>query len=72
MDKQFKESGIQDIIQGVPIHNTEASPPSQYLGQNISKILDLCKKADPTTYISSECPPFLIQHGTLDPLRDDT
>jgi acetyl esterase/lipase len=68
MDKQFKESGIQDIIQGVPIYNTEASPPSQYLGQNISKVPDLCKQADPTTYITSECPPFLIQHGTLDPL----
>jgi len=27
----------------------------------------LCKQADPTTYITSECPPFLIQHGTLDP-----
>ena len=27
---------------------------------------DLCKKADPTTYITSECPPFLIQHGILD------
>jgi len=40
--------------------------PSRYLGQNISKVPDLCKQADPTTYITSKCPPFLIQHGTLD------
>ena len=28
----------------------------------------LCRQADPTNYITLECPPFLIQHGTLDPL----
>jgi dipeptidyl aminopeptidase/acylaminoacyl peptidase len=67
MDKQFKESGIQDIIQGVHIYNTECSFPSRYLGQNISKVPDLCRQADPTNYITLECPPFLIQHGTLDP-----
>ncbi len=26
------------------------------------------QQADPATYITSECPPFLIQHGTLDPI----
>jgi len=36
------------------------------LGLDISKVPDLCKQADPTTYITSKCPPFLIQHGTLD------
>ena len=68
MDKQFTESGIRDKVQGVHIYNTECSFPSRYLGQNISKVPDLCKQADPTNYITSECPPFLIQHGTLDQL----
>ena len=68
MDKQFTESGIREKVQGVHIYNTECSFPSRYLGQNISKVLDLCKQADPTNYITSECPPFVIQHGTMDPL----
>src|SRR5208337_4652143 len=66
MDKQFKESGIREKIQAVQIYNTDGSFLSRYLGQNISKVPDLCKQADPTTYITSKCPPFLIQHGTLD------
>ena len=68
MDKQFTESGIREKVQGVHIYNIEGSFPSRYLGQNISKVPDLCKQADPTNYITSECPPFLIQHGTLDTL----
>ena len=66
MDKQFTESGIREQVDGVPFYNTEGSFPSKYLGLNISKVPDLCKQADPTTYITSKCPPFLIQHGTLD------
>jgi acetyl esterase/lipase len=66
MDKQFTESGIREKVQGVLIYDTKYSFPSKYLGQNLSKVPDLCKQADPTTYINSECPPFLIQHGTLD------
>ena len=63
MDKQFKESSIREKVQGVQIYNTEGSFISKYLGQNISKVPELCKQADPTTYITSECPPILIQHG---------
>ena len=66
MDKQFTESGIREQVDGVQFYNTKDSFPSQYLGQTISKIPDLCKQADPTIYITSKCPPFLIQHGTLD------
>ena len=66
MDKQFTESGLREKVQGIHIYNIEGSFPSRYLGQNISKVPDLCKQADPTTYITSKCPPFLIQHGTLD------
>ena len=66
IDKQFNESGIRGKVKGVQIYNTEGSSLSKYLGQNIFKVPDLCKEADPTTYITSECPPFLIQHGILD------
>ncbi len=66
VDKQFTESGIREIVDGVLIYNNEDYFPSQYLGQNISKVPDLCKQADSTTYITSKCPLFLIQHGTMD------
>ena len=66
MDEQFTESGLREKVQGIHVYNIEGSFPSRYLGQNISKVPDLCKKADPTTYLTSKCPPFLIQHGTLD------
>ena len=68
MDKQFTESGLKEKVQGVHNYNTDCSFPSRYLGQNTSKVPDLCRQADPTNYITLECPPFLIQHGTLDPL----
>ena len=66
MDKQFAESGIREIVKGVLIYNYENSFPSQYFGRNISKVPDLCKQADLTTYITLKCPLVLIQHGTLD------
>jgi len=68
MDEQNRASGISKKIKGVQIHSTDHSFGSKYFGQNISKVPNLCKQADPTTYITSECPPFLIQHGTLDPI----
>jgi dipeptidyl aminopeptidase/acylaminoacyl peptidase len=68
MDKQFTESGIREKVQGVHIYNVEGSFPSLYFGQKLSTVPNLCKQADPTTYITSECPPFLIQHSTLDPI----
>jgi acetyl esterase/lipase len=66
MNKQFTESGIREQVEGVQIYNTKYFFPSQYLGQNISKVPYLCKQADSTTYITSKCPPLLIQHGTRD------
>lgn len=66
MDKQFKESEIREKVQEVQIYNTKYSFPSKYLGQNLSEVSNLCKQADPITYITSECSLFLIQHGTLD------
>jgi acetyl esterase/lipase len=68
MDEQNRESGISEKVEGVQIHSKDDSFGSKYFGQNISKVPDLCRQADPATYITSECPPFLIQHGTLDPI----
>jgi len=68
MDEQNQASGIYEKVEGVLTHSTEDSFSSRYLGQNISQIPDLCKQADPTSYLTSDCPPFLIQHGTLDPV----
>lgn len=68
MDEQNTASGISEKVEGVQIHNTDDSFGSKYFGQNISKVPDLCRQADPATYITSDCPYFLIQHGTLDPV----
>jgi len=61
MDDQFKQKGIQGEI-----HSSPNSNESQLFGQSISEIPDEVKKADPQTYISKDCPPFFIQHGTAD------
>jgi acetyl esterase/lipase len=68
MDEQNRESGISEKVEGVQIHSKDDSFGSKYFGQNISKVPDLCRQADPATYITSDCPPFLIQHGKLDPV----
>jgi dipeptidyl aminopeptidase/acylaminoacyl peptidase len=51
-------------------HDDANSPESEYIGQKIteSAALILVKKANPATYISTEDPPFLIEHGTEDNL----
>jgi dipeptidyl aminopeptidase/acylaminoacyl peptidase len=44
------------------------SPESLLVGGPIRERLDLVKAANPITYISGDEPPFLIVHGTDDPL----
>ncbi|WP_379965737.1 prolyl oligopeptidase family serine peptidase [Ectobacillus sp. sgz5001026] len=61
MDDQFKQSGLKGID-----HNTPNSAESQLLGDTITNIPDLVKKANPETYISKDDPPFFIQHGSHD------
>jgi len=61
MDAQFTASGI-----GPANHNAADSPESQLLGNALTEVPELVKQADPTTYITSDDPPFLIQHGTTD------
>lgn len=61
MDPQFKASG-----KGRADHNEAGSPESMLLGEQITKVPERVQLANPTTYISADDPPFLIQHGTDD------
>ena len=47
-------------------HNAPQSPESQLLGEQITRIPDRVKAANPETYITSGSPPALVQHGTAD------
>ena len=61
MDPQFTASGV-----GPANHNASDSPESKLLGSALTAVPELVAQADPTTYITSDDPPFLIQHGTAD------
>jgi acetyl esterase/lipase len=66
MDEQLTESGLQP--EPGTEHSVANSPESLLLGEQITKIPDLVKAANPETYITPAAPPFFLQHGT----RDDT
>lgn len=61
MDEQFTASGT-----GPANHDAADSPESKYLGAALNTVPAKVKEADPTTYITADDPPFLIQHGTND------
>ena len=63
MDKQFLISK-----KGEPAHSAADSPESKLVGKQITTVPELVKNASPATYITPNDPPFLIEHGTLDPL----
>jgi acetyl esterase/lipase len=64
MDEQLKDSGIKNPMQ----HSIPGSPESALLGINLQDAPGLVKEANPETYISSDDPPFFIQHGLEDNL----
>ncbi len=49
-------------------HNDADSPESQLIGGPIQENPEKVKNANPVTYVSADDPPFLVVHGTLDPL----
>lgn len=49
-------------------HNAADSPESLLIGGAIQENPDKVATADPITYVSADDPPFLIVHGTMDPL----
>lgn len=53
---------------GTPDHSLPDSPESLLLGAEITTIPEQVKKANPESWLSADCPPFLIEHGTADPI----
>jgi acetyl esterase/lipase len=64
MDEFLTQSGLPP--EAGKEHNGANSPESLLLGEQIAKIPDLVKAANPETYITPAAPPFFIQHGTRD------
>lgn len=63
MDAQFLKSK-----KGTPSHSLSDSPESKYLGTTITHVPNIVAQANPETYITSQTPPFFIQHGDQDSL----
>ena len=64
MDEQLKESKVKNP----QVHAVQDSPESELIGKNIENAPELVRAANPETYITSDDPPFLIQHGLTDNL----
>ena len=52
----------------VPPLNFGVTPVSKLLGGLVNEKPDVAKEASPITYVTKDDPPFLIVHGTRDPL----
>jgi len=63
MDDQYAILGVK----GMP-HSTPDSPESEVIGKHIIYAAGEVKAFNPETYITKDDPPFLIQHGSKDPL----
>jgi len=63
MDAQFEASGITPAFGKT---SSATSAESVYLGKLITEIPAVVAQANPESYISSDDPAFLIQHGTAD------
>jgi acetyl esterase/lipase len=50
------------------VHNPADSPESELIGGLIQENREKTARANPITYVSQNCPPFLICHGDQDPL----
>lgn len=66
MDEQLAASGL--LPPPGFRHNEANSPESLLLGQTITEIPEKVRTANPETYIRPGAPPFLLQHGTKDPV----
>jgi acetyl esterase/lipase len=49
-------------------HDAESSPESELIGGALPEHQEQARAASPMTYVSKGAPPFLILHGTKDPL----
>jgi acetyl esterase/lipase len=66
MDEHLAASGL--LAHPGFRHNEANSPESLLLGQLITEIPEKVNAANPETYIRPGAPPFLLQHGTKDPV----
>lgn len=64
MDEQLKESKVKNP----QIHSIPDSPESELIGKNLVDASELVKAVNPESYITTDDPPFLIQHGLIDHL----
>jgi len=62
MDPQLVRLGYQ------PLHDNDTSGESLLIGGRLSTFPERCRAANPATYITPDCPPFYLQHGTADDL----
>jgi acetyl esterase/lipase len=55
-------------LPGGMVHDTPDSPESQLVGGPIQDNPEKVARANPITYVTADAPPFLIVHGSDDPL----
>jgi acetyl esterase/lipase len=64
MDEQLMAGKVKNP----QTHSIPDSPESELIGKNLADAPELVEAANPETYITSDDPPFFIQHGLLDHL----
>jgi acetyl esterase/lipase len=62
------EFGPSDLLAMGGSHDSPESPESQLIGGPVQSSKDAARAASPITYATRDDPPFLIVHGTADPL----
>lgn len=62
MNEQSKERGVKNPMR----HSVPHSPESELLGKSLEDAPELLKEAESRSFVSSEAPPFLLQHGLED------
>jgi acetyl esterase/lipase len=60
--------GPSDLLAMGGDHDSPGSPESQLIGGAVQENKDKARAASPITYVTRDDPPFLIFHGTKDPL----
>ncbi len=59
--------GPIDLTRLRPTYMQPGSAESRFIGCVIKDHLDKARRASPITYVTKDCPPFLIVHGDADP-----
>ncbi len=67
----FLQLDAEALADGCPLfdgsgYDSPSSPVSALIGATVTERPDLVRAANPITYISTDDPPFFIQHGTQD------